>query len=170
MVHLSNESNQSEACSSERRSKRLKLHSSKKREEDKSFESDSESGKDFSPEDSDDYYNPPPRNPPSSRETVTRGHRGINAYRAAISSRQTSWTVQTIQTDASKVLPVSRGRGRGLRRRFSRGNRRDSRHEIITEHRQFVDDLEEQEMAHGSEKTLRSPTPKLPPLSDGNFN
>lgn len=134
-VHLSNEPNQSEACSSERRSKRLKIHSLKKREEDKLSGSDSESGKDFSPEDSDDDYNPPPSNPLSSRETVTRGHRGINAYCAAISSRQTPWTVQTIQTDATKVLPVSRGRGRGLGRRFSRGNRRDSRHEMLAEHR-----------------------------------
>lgn len=151
-----------------RSSKKVSSHS----EEKYSFESSSESGKDFSPDAEDEDYVLPPK---KTKEMKTRSLRGINAHRYAISARSMAWDVQSMNTDAPADLPVvqasNRGqsRGRGWRRgRF--GTRRESRNEMLIEHRQLVGNLEEEEAERESQQERAPIVPKLPPLKDGNLS
>lgn len=84
-----------------------------------SFESDSESGKDFSAGSEDNYVppqkpsspSPSPSPPPKGRKN--KSLRGINAHRAAVHARNSKWNVQPLTTDAPNVLFSDRGRSRG---------------------------------------------------------
>lgn len=169
-MNLEGDPNKIEAPLSTRQSKRARPLSA---QEEYSFEGSSESGGDFSPDGTEDEYVPPKNSVPSSRK-VTKSLRGINAYRAAVGARTTEWHVQTIEADASRSIPVSRGRGRGRGRSRARGSsfvgRRENRPEMLAEHRQLVESLEEEDIAHGSQDATPSPNPKLPQLSDGNSN
>lgn len=163
-MNLENNSSDSEAneASNYRRSRRSRRKRKQQEQQERySFESDSESGKDFSPDSGDDRtYVLPKRNLP----TTSRGRpRGINAYRA---THGMTWNIQTIPTsDAPSALPVIRGGSRGRSRR-----RGSSRREMLAEHRQLVENLEEEDIEQGLHAEIRSPTPKLPPLNDGNVN
>lgn len=178
--------NESEASSSSGLCKRVR-YSTRKEEQQYTLESSAESGKDFSAGSDDEYVlpkkplssspSPSPSPPPLIKGKKTRKLRGINAYRAAVQARDTVWNVQPMETGPPNVLISdrgrSRGRVRGRARGFSRGriNRRGIRDEMLAEHRQLVESLqEEEEVAHGSQQASHAPVPKLPPLSDGNFN
>lgn len=148
-----------------------------------SFESNSESGKDFSVGSEDEYVlpqklsssSPSPSPPPKVRKN--KSLRGINAHRAAVLARNSEWNVQPLTTDAPNVLISDRGRSRGRVRGRARGRlrsrkgRRESRAEMLAKDRQLVENLREEEIARESQQTSSpSPVPKLPPLNDGNLN
>lgn len=76
------------------------------------------------------------------------------------------------------VLISDRGRSRGLVRGLARGrarsrasgrNRHAARQELLSEHRELVESLEEEDIARGSQQVSLPPRPKLPALSNGKF-
>lgn len=156
---------QSISLSGQRHSERVK-HSLRRDDETYDFESGSEKG-DFSADSSDNYEISTPSVSPSVSPVQKKkkiAARGINAHRLSINARRAAWDVVSLPSPARNVSISNPIRNR---RRRAGSNRRLSRPNILAEHRQYVEHLEEEELERGVEKAKRLPKPKLPVLSNG---
>lgn len=118
---------------------------------------------DFSPDGTEDEYELPPKKPTPTKKTTYRP-RGINAHRAAV-NRQQNWTIETLTPEPERN--TIRGRGR------PRGRGRGSRSILLSEHRQLVEALQQEEgerETNSANRSVRSTSnTKLPVLSAGKY-
>lgn len=180
-MHSAEIPNVNEIPQRSRRRKRAE-HSTGQDEANYAFETNSESGDDFSAGSEDEFRLPKETKSssgsPSPKIKKTKGLRGISAHRAAVQARNSNWNVESIESNVPNVLISDRGRSRGLVRGLARGrarsrasgrNRHAARQELLSEHRELVESLEEEDIARGSQQVSLPSRPKLPAFSNGKF-